>query len=71
MKTELELDERFKARGSPSIYIDGMSYNGDRSSEGYKTALCDAFETKPNECNTQLQGNTAGAATAPMAGCAM
>src|SRR3989338_2015356 len=71
LKTELELDERFKARGSPSIYIDGMSYNGDRSSEGYKTALCDAFETKPNECNTQLQGNTAGAATAPMAGCAM
>ncbi|MEK6817071.1 MAG: hypothetical protein AABY09_05630 [Nanoarchaeota archaeon] len=67
---ELKLSALFGAQGSPAVYIDGVEYSGPRTPEGYKTALCAAFDTAPEECKTKLAGEAAASGTqAPAAGC--
>ncbi|MFH1420519.1 MAG: hypothetical protein ABIG30_00970 [Candidatus Aenigmatarchaeota archaeon] len=51
--------------GSPTIFINGVSYSGGRTSEAYKLAICNAFTTAPDECSQILSSSAAsGAATA-------
>jgi hypothetical protein len=73
LTAEQKLGNTLKVSGSPTIFIDGSSYSGGRTPEEFKTALCAAFDTKPAECNTALQGPAAtaatGAAATPAAGC--
>ena len=45
---------KFKATGSPTILINEIVYNGGRSPEDYKKAICSSFENPPEECNTVL-----------------
>ncbi|MBN2122573.1 hypothetical protein JW721_05990 [Candidatus Micrarchaeota archaeon] len=40
--------------GSPGLLINGVDYSGSRSSEAFKTAICSAFETEPEDCTTEL-----------------
>lgn len=49
-------NKTFSARkfGSPSILINGEDYEGVRTSEALKTAICNAFTTPPESCNTTL-----------------
>ncbi|MFH1722232.1 MAG: thioredoxin domain-containing protein [Candidatus Altiarchaeota archaeon] len=49
---ELELNTLLGVRGSPSIFIDGESYEGGRTPAAYQTALCEAFDDPPAECAT-------------------
>lgn len=44
----------FAKFGSPSIIINGKDYNGGRTSEAFKTAVCNAFTTLPEDCNITL-----------------
>ncbi|MBS1266895.1 MAG: hypothetical protein MAG795_00864 [Candidatus Woesearchaeota archaeon] len=53
-KDEFEMTELYGVTGSPSIFIEGEAYNGARSPEAIKTALCKAFEEAPEECSTSL-----------------
>lgn len=47
---------------SPSVVINGVYIrNSDRSPEGLKTLICDAFNTAPEVCSTALNSNTASA----------
>ena len=52
--------------GSPTFVINGVVVNPDRSPDGIKTAICDAFTTKPAECGTQL---SAASSVSAGAGC--
>ncbi|MFH0752785.1 MAG: hypothetical protein V1914_04295 [archaeon] len=40
--------------GSPTIEINGVGYNGARSANALKIAMCDAFTTAPEECEEAL-----------------
>lgn len=40
--------------GSPTIVINGMIYDGSRSTKAYQDAVCSAFKTAPAECNQKL-----------------
>ena len=53
-----ELNKLYGVRGSPTVVINGQTVSVQRSSEAVKQAVCDAFNTPPEECSTVL--NTAG-----------
>jgi len=42
-------------RGSPTLLINGKPYNGKRTSEAFKSAICSAFNNPPELCSTVLQ----------------
>ncbi len=51
------------AQGSPTLVINGVTYNGARTPEAYKEAICNSFTTPPAACNTTLAsegGTSAG-----------
>ncbi len=50
---------------SPTIELNGVSYKGSRSADGFKTAICSAFKTAPEECSKALSS----AASATTGGC--
>ncbi len=60
-KEEKELTDELGVQGSPTLIINGVKYQGTRSAEGYKTAICEAFNTPPQECE-QVLSETAAAA---------
>ena len=49
------------AQGSPTLVINGVTYNGARTPEAYKEAVCNSFTIPPASCNTTLasEGGTA------------
>lgn len=51
LKKEVELNELMGVQGSPTVFVEGNEYAGSRSAAGYAKALCNAFDTKPAECN--------------------
>lgn len=55
--------EKYQAQGSPMVFINDKIYDGGRTPEDYKKAICSAFEKEPQECQTVLSatsGATAG-----------
>jgi glutaredoxin len=50
--------EKITISGSPTLVINGMVYGGERSSEGYKTAVCSGFKNPPEECSQELESET-------------
>ncbi|MDI6737306.1 MAG: hypothetical protein QME12_02200 [Nanoarchaeota archaeon] len=58
----------FGASGSPTIVIDGESYNGVRTPAAFQAAICSMFETAPAECGTVL-ASVAGTAALAAGGC--
>lgn len=49
------------AMGSPTLLINGIAYNGARTPEAYKLAICSSFDVTPAECNTVLSSASASA----------
>ncbi|MCF7872422.1 DsbA family protein [Candidatus Woesearchaeota archaeon] len=47
-------NKEYGVQGSPTIVINGKSVNTARDSESLKKAICNAFTTSPEECDTQL-----------------
>ncbi|MCK4319148.1 hypothetical protein KAW38_01090 [Candidatus Micrarchaeota archaeon] len=47
-------------RGSPTLYINNMLYNGQRDPESYKTAICSAFLSEPEACGSELSEEAVG-----------
>jgi len=44
-------------QGSPTLVINGMIYDGERSTSGYKQAICEAFESAPSACNQEIESS--------------
>lgn len=61
IKAEDESAKGYGVSGSPTLIINGARYNGARTPEGYKTAICNGFNNPPAECAEQLS-TTGGAA---------
>ena len=63
----LKIDEseanRNGATGSPTLIINGVTYNGARTPEAYKQGICNSFITAPVECNLTLSGSPAATAS--------
>lgn len=47
--------------GSPTLIINDATFQGQRTVEGYKQAVCNAFNTPPDECDEVLSTQEAGA----------
>ena len=60
MLAEQNLTEKYGVSGSPTLIIDGQQSNADRTSEGYKAAVCAVITPRPAECGQTL--NSTGAA---------
>ncbi len=71
LNAEKALGDKLKVSGSPTVFVEGDSYSGARTADGFKTALCDKFDTKPSECSQTLAGapTTAAAAATATGGC--
>lgn len=67
IKADDAIAKGYGVSGSPSLIINGVKVNATRTEEGYKKAVCDAFNTAPAECATVLAG--AAAAPAASGGC--
>lgn len=59
LEKEIEEANKYQAQGSPTVYINDTLYNGGRSPEDYKIAICQAFKSPPQECQTILGTETA------------
>jgi len=49
-----DLNTLYKVEGSPTLVINGVQVDTDRSPEMIKRAVCDAFNDQPVECDTVL-----------------
>ena len=65
---EVALNEKYGARGSPTMVINEVAYQGNRDPESFKSSLCCGFKEgqRPAACDTKL-ASTGGAA--PSGGC--
>jgi hypothetical protein len=66
IKADADLSSSQGVSGSPTLIINGVTYNGDRTPDAYKEGICNAFNTKPSECSQNL--STTGSAAS--GGCA-
>lgn len=57
---EITEAQKYQASGSPTVFINETLYNGGRSSEDYKKAICSAFENPPEECSKVLGAESSG-----------
>lgn len=62
LQNELDLNEEYGVRGSPTVFINDEQYSGGRSPEAYKQAICSGFITQPDECNQTLSAGSSSAA---------
>ncbi len=58
---EMALTEQYDVSGSPTLLINDTLYQGSRSAEEFKQAICSAFNNPPEECSVVL-GDEAEAA---------
>ena len=61
LEKEIELNEKYGVRGSPTVFINDELYAGSRTPEAYKQAICSGFIKPPEECNKTL--STSGSST--------
>ena len=66
LSESIKKSEAVGAQGSPTIYINGKSYGGQRTSEAFKSAICAEFAVKPKECGNTVES---AATETPTGGC--
>ncbi|VVB74087.1 Uncharacterised protein [uncultured archaeon] len=57
--SEQTLNSQYNVQGSPMMFINGVEYQGGRTADAYKTAICNAFNNAPSECSQTLSGTAA------------
>lgn len=61
LEEDKKLGDTLSVSGSPTVFIDGESYAGPRSSGGYQQALCNAFDEAPEECEELIESEAPSA----------
>ncbi len=56
---EVELNEKYSVRGSPTFVINDQVVSVNRSPEAIKEAVCSSFINPPEECNQKLSEDAA------------
>ena len=54
VKEQDKISGDYGVSGSPTLIINGTKINAARNPEGFKTAICNAFNEQPEECKTTL-----------------
>lgn len=54
-----DLNEKYGVQGSPTLVINDKVVQADRSPEGLKNVICQAFSSLPSECSQTLSDTTA------------
>jgi hypothetical protein len=61
LKADVAITDSYGVSGSPTLIINGAKYNGARTSEAFKAAICNAFNTPPAECGAAINSTAAAA----------
>lgn len=61
LDAEIQLTDSLGVSGSPQLFINGTEFQGNRTPEAYKTAICSAFNNAPSECQTTLSNESTAA----------
>lgn len=67
LKTDEQLTERYGVRGSPTLIINGQTYEGSRTADAFKQAICSGFSNPPSECSSDVE--EASSSNAPAGSC--
>lgn len=59
--SELALDGKYGISGSPQLIINNKEFEGTRTSEAFKKAICSAFNSEPQECSKTLESESGSA----------
>jgi len=54
LSADEQASSQYGVQASPTLIINGQPYDGDRTPEAYKEAICSHFETPPAECSVNL-----------------
>jgi len=65
LEKEVALNKKYQVAGSPTLIINGTNYQGQRTPEAFKKAICYGFENPPQECQKELEKNV----SAPSGSC--
>ncbi len=57
LANEASLNAKYSVRGSPTVLINDVAYNGGRAAENYKAGICDASNTPPASCSQTLSAS--------------
>ncbi len=60
------LAQEYGVRGSPTFVVNGQTVQVNRSPEAIKDAICSAFNTPPEECETELSSEAASPGFGPV-----
>ena len=63
LRADEAITKNLKVTGSPTLFMNGQKYVGQRTAEAYKQAICARFETPPAECSVNLSAQAAAAAS--------
>ncbi len=58
LEKEVQLNKEYNAYASPMLFINGELYQGERTPNAFKDAICKAFLEPPEECNVMLEENS-------------
>ncbi|HIQ50179.1 MAG TPA: hypothetical protein EYH56_03225 [Nanoarchaeota archaeon] len=54
LKEEYELNKKYGVTASPTLFINNVTYRGQRTPEAFKQAICIGFINPPKECSQKL-----------------
>lgn len=63
LEEEVRLNEQYQVSGSPTIIVNGKNYDGNRTPEDLKKAICFSFNDEPAACTQELSDNSGSAPT--------
>jgi len=58
LEKEVALNEKYQVTASPTLIVNGFEYQGERSPQAYKEAICAGFLNPPKECQEKLSTST-------------
>lgn len=58
---EKALNDQYQIQGSPTLLINEVEFDGDRTPDGYKEAICAGFKTPPSACSQKLTADVKSA----------
>ena len=61
LKIDETITSNLKVTGSPTLFINGQKYSGQRTPDAYKQFICARFDTPPAECSVNLSAQAAAA----------
>ena len=67
LKKNIEVGNKLGVSGSPTIYMNDVSYTGGRAANDLKEEICNSFKSKPKECEENI--NAGSVSNVPAGSC--